>query len=288
MAIRSFDLLKPRSLSEASGLLLKHGDQARLIAGGTTLVILMKQRAAHYPYLIDLQSIPGLNQIKEEQDGVRIGALVTHRAVERSPLIRRSFPVVAEAFSKIGNVRVRETASVGGNLAHADYRLDPPPPLLLYGAEITASGPSGSRIIRLKDFFRGLYETALGPAEILVDVKIPRAPELSKATYLRYTTLSANDWPCLAVAALLAKENGRCKDLRLALGGVAMTPLLIRGLECARDQTLDDSLVNEILRLVDEQISPSSDFRGSEWYKRRMVRVFVRRALSQLESSFET
>jgi aerobic carbon-monoxide dehydrogenase medium subunit len=288
MTIRSFDLLKPQSLSEASELLMRYGDQARLIAGGTTLVILMKQRAAHYPYLVDLQAIAGLDQIKEEHDGVRIGALVTHRAVERSRLIRRSFPVVAEAFSKIGNVRVRQTASVGGNLAHADYRLDPPPPLLLYGAEVTAWGPNGSRVIPLKDFFRGLYETALGPAEILTDVKISRAPARSKAVYLRYTTLSANDWPCLAVAALVAKEDGRCKDLRLALGGVAMTPLLIRGLECASDRTLDESVVNEILQVVDEQISPSSDFRGSEWYKRRMVQVFVRRAISQLESSAVT
>jgi carbon-monoxide dehydrogenase medium subunit len=287
MTIRSFDLLKPQSLSEASELLMKHGDQARVIAGGTTLIILMKQRATHYPYLVDLQSIAGLDQIKEEPDGVRIGALVTHRAIELSSLIQRSFPAIAQAFSRIGNIRVRQTASIGGNLAHADYRLDPPPPLLVYGAEITACGPNGARVIPLRDFFRGLYETALEPAEILIDVKVPYPPTGSRAVYLRYSTLSANDWPCLAVAALLA-ENGLCKELRLALGGVAMTPLLIRGLECARDQTLDESLINDVLGIVDEQISPSSDFRGSEWYKRRMVRVFVKRAISQLESSAPT
>src|SRR5262249_25016911 len=135
MTIRSFELLQPRSLDEASEQLLKHGDDARPIAGGTTLVILMKQRALHYPYLVDLQSIPGLDRITEEADGIRIGALVTHRAIELSPLVQNSFPVVARAFSRIGNVRVRETASVGGNLAHADYRLDPPPPLLLLKSE---------------------------------------------------------------------------------------------------------------------------------------------------------
>src|SRR5919109_3850533 len=116
MTIRSFELLHPRSLGEASELLAKHGENARPIAGGTTLVILMKQRAVHYPYLIDLQSIPGLDQISQERAGIRVGALVTHRAVERSPAVRNSVPVVAEAFSKIGNVRVRQTASVGGNL----------------------------------------------------------------------------------------------------------------------------------------------------------------------------
>jgi carbon-monoxide dehydrogenase medium subunit len=282
MTIKSFDLLQPRSLAEAAAMLAKHGDAARPIGGGTTLVILMKQRALHYPYLIDLQTIPGLDQIKSETDGVRIGALVTHRRVELSPLIRRSFPAVAEAFSRIGNVRVRETASVGGNLAHADYRLDPPPPLLVLGAKVTAFGPSGSRLIPLKDFFRGMYETALEPGELLVDVKIPYMPPHSRAVYLRFSALSANDWPCLGVAGLLVKDNGRCKELRLAVGGLAAAPLLIEGLGFLKDQLLDAGAIEEVLNAVDAQISPSSDLRGSEWYKRRIARVFVRRAIDQL------
>jgi carbon-monoxide dehydrogenase medium subunit len=284
MTIRSFDLLQPQSLAEASELLVKHGDDARPIAGGTTLVILMKQRAVYYPCLVDLQSIPGLDRISEERDGIRIGALATHRAVERSPVVRNSMPVVAEAFGKIGNVRVRQTASVGGNLAHADYRLDPPPALLALEAEVSVFGPKGSRAIPLRDFFRGLYETALEPGEILVDVKIPFMPEGSKAVYLKYSALSANDWPCLGVAALLAKDNGRCRELRLALGGVAMTPVLIQGLEFARGQNLSDAVVDEVLGEVDGQISPFSDLRGSEWYKRQMVRVFVKRAIAQLDA----
>jgi carbon-monoxide dehydrogenase medium subunit len=283
MTIRSFELLHPRSLGEASELLAKHGENARPIAGGTTLVILMKQRAVHYPYLIDLQSIPGLDQISQESDGIRIGALVTHRIVECSSIVRRFVAVVADAFGKIGNVRVRQTASVGGNLAHADYRLDPPPPLLVLGAQITAFGPNGSRVIDIKDFFRGLYETALEPGEILVDVRIPFMPPGSKAVYLRYSSLSANDWPCLGIAALLVANNGRCKELRLALGGVAAAPLLVQGLEFVKDRELDEQAVREIFRMVDEQISPSSDFRGSEWYKRRMVQVFIKRALAQLD-----
>jgi len=284
MTIRSFDLLQPRSLVEASELLLKHRDEARPIAGGTTMVTLMKQRAVHYPYLVDLQSIPGLNQIAREADGIRIGALVTHRTVELSHLVRNSFPIVAEAFSRIGNVRVRETASVGGNLAHADYRLDPPPPLLLLESEVTLFGSGGSRVIPLKDFFTGMYETVLEPGEILVDVKIPHMPTGSKAIYLRHTSLSANDWPCLGVAALVSKENGRVRELRLALSGLAATPVSVDGLEFVRDHSLDDSVLHRISSVVDEQIAPFSDLRGSEWYKRRMARVFVKRAIAQLES----
>jgi len=287
MTIRSFELLQPRSLQEAVELLQKHGDEARPLGGGTTLVILMKQRAIHYPYLVDLQTIPGLNEIRKEPDGVRVGALATHRMVETSPLIRQSLPVLAEAFSRIGNVRVRETASVGGNLAHADYRLDPPPPLLVLGAEVTAIGPKGSRAIALKNFFRGMYETELEAGELLVDVKIPSMPANSRAVYLRYSALSANDWPCLGVAGLLVKDNGHCKELRLALGGVAATPLLIDGLEFTKNQALDQAVIDKVLDVVDQQISPSADLRGTEWYKRRMARLFVKKAVEQLIASQE-
>jgi aerobic carbon-monoxide dehydrogenase medium subunit len=284
MTIRSFELLEPHSLAEASGLLTEYGDDARLIGGGTTLVILMKQRALHYPYLVDLRLIPGLSELKREPNGLSIGAMVSHRKIETSPVIRENFPILAEAFRHIGNVRVRQTASVGGNLAHADYRLDPPPPLLVLNSEVTAYGADGSRKIALKDFFKGMYETALAPGEILVDVKVPKMPADSKAVYLRFATLSAPDWPCLGVAGFLVKENGRCKELRLALGGVAATPLLIAGLEFATDQTLDQAVIERIQHTVDEQISPSSDLRGSEWYKRRMARLFVKKTIEQLSN----
>jgi len=288
MTIRSFDLLQPRSLAEAITLLAQHGEDARAIGGGTTLIILMKQRALQYRYLVDLQSIPGLTQISKEPDGVRIGALATHRSVELSPVIREALPVVAEAFSRVGNVRVRQTASVGGNLAHADYRLDPPPALLILGAEISAMGPNGARKIPLKDFFRGMYETALEPGELLVDVKIPSMPAKSKAIYLRYSAMSANDWPCLGVAAMVTRENGRCRELRLALGGVAAAPVLVNGLTFVKDQLLDEDVMKQILAVVDKQISPFSDLRGSEWYKRRMAQVFIRRAIAQLESQADS
>jgi carbon-monoxide dehydrogenase medium subunit len=282
VAIRSFDLLEPRTLPEAVALLQKHGDEARVIGGGTTLVILLKQRALHYPYLVDLRAIPGLNEIVKDRDSVRIGALATHRMVERSAVIRQALPVVAEAFGHIGNVRVRQTASVGGNLAHADYRLDPPPPLLVLDAQVGAFGARGARTIPLKNFFRGLYETALDADEILTGVKIPAPPPDAKAVYLRYSALSANDWPCVGVAGYMRRANGRCQELRLALGGVAPTPLMIAGLEFTNDHALDAAMIAKIQDAVDEQISPASDMRGSDWYKRRMARLFTKKAIEQL------
>jgi carbon-monoxide dehydrogenase medium subunit len=286
MAIRSFDLLQPRSLPEAVAMLARHGDDARALGGGTTLVILMKQRALYYPYLVDLQTIPGLAEIKVESDGVRIGALVTHRRLECSPVIRASFPALADAFGQIGNVRIRQTASVGGNLAHADYRLDPPPALLVLGAEVSLFGANGARTVPLGQFFRGLYETVLEPAELLIDIKVPFMPENSRAVYLRYNTLSANDWPCLGVAAFLTKANGRCRELRVALGGLASTPVLVGGLDFIKDQTLDFAVIERLLDTVDQQIAPFADLRGSEWYKRLMARLFVKKAVEQLSAAW--
>jgi carbon-monoxide dehydrogenase medium subunit len=127
-----------------------------------------------------------------------------------------------------------------------------------------------------------MYETALEPGEILVDIKVPLMPRQSRAVYLKYSALSANDWPCLGVAALLTKENGRCRELRLALGGVAAVPVLIHGLEFIQGESLTETIVDEVLRVVDGQISPFADLRGSEWYKRQMARVFVKRAIEQL------
>jgi carbon-monoxide dehydrogenase medium subunit len=286
MTIRSFDLLQPRSLPEAVAMLARHGDDARALGGGTTLVILMKQRALYYPYLVDLQTIPGLAEIKVESDGVRIGALVTHRRLECSPVIRASFPALADAFGQIGNVRIRQTASVGGNLAHADYRLDPPPALLVLGAEVSLFGANGARTVPLGQFFRGLYETVLEPAELLIDIKVPFMPANSRALYLRYNTLSANDWPCLGVAAFLTKANDRCRELRVALGGLASTPVLVGGLDFIKDQTLDAAVIERLLDTVDEQIAPFADLRGSEWYKRRMARLFVKKAVEQLSGAW--
>lgn len=286
MTIRSFDLLQPRSLPEAVAMLARHGDDARALGGGTTLVILMKQRALYYPYLVDLQTIPGLAEINVESDGIRIGALVTHRRLECSPVIRASFPALADAFGQIGNVRIRQTASVGGNLAHADYRLDPPPALLVLGAEVSLFGANGARTVPLGQFFRGLYETVLEPAELLIDIKVPFMPENSRAVYLRYNTLSANDWPCLGVAAFLTKANGRCRELRIALGGLASTPVLVGGLDFIKDQTLDSAVIERLLDTVDQQIAPFADLRGSEWYKRRMARLFVKKAVEQLSAAW--
>ncbi|MBI2358373.1 MAG: FAD binding domain-containing protein [Deltaproteobacteria bacterium] len=154
--------------------------------------------------------------------------------------------------------------------------------LLILGADLILSGPRETRTVPIKDFYRGLYETALKPGEILAEVKVPPAPKGSRTLYLKYSSLSANDWPCLGVAALFRGSGKRCEDLRLAVGGLADKPLLVEGMELARNETVTDSLLDQIALIVDKQISPISDLRGSEWYKREMARVFVKRAIREL------
>ncbi len=285
MTIPAFDLLTPASVAEASRMLLDHGDEARPIAGGTTLVILMKQRALRFSHLVDLQSIPGLDRITETGGGLSIGALATHRSVERSPLVQRRAPALVQAFSHVGNVRIRETASVGGNLAHADYRLDPPPVLLALGAEVVLAGDQGTRVVALKDFYRGMYETVLEPGEILVEVRVPRAPEAARTVYSRFSSLSANDWPCIGVATLLSLEDDSVGELRVGLSGVAEAPLLASGLDRFRQERCSEELWDAVCDAVDEQLSPVSDLRGSADYKREMTRVFVKRTLRGLAGS---
>jgi len=282
MTIPAFDLLRPSTVVEASRMLLDYGDEARPIAGGTTLVTLMKQRALRFSHLVDLQSIPGLDRITKTGGVLSIGALATHRSVERSPVVEHCAPALAYACGHVGNVRIRETASVGGNLAHADYRLDPPPVLLALDAEVVLVGANGTRVVALKDFYRGMYETALEPGEILVEVRVPCVPAAARAVYSRFNSLSANDWPCIGVAAFLSLEGENVSELRIGLSGVAESPLRATGLDRFHREHCSDELWDAVCDAVDEQISPVSDLRGSAGYKREMTRVFVRRTLQQV------
>jgi len=282
MTIKKFDLLQPTTLDEALGLLGEHADEASLIAGGTALLIMLRERVYQPPYLIDLKTVPGLDQIRHEPGvGLRLGALVCHRDVELSPIVREWCPVLAETYHHVGNVRVRHAATVGGNLAHGDYRLDPPAPLIALHASARIAGPSGQREVPLEEFFFGLYATALEPGEILTEVVVPDPPPRTHAAYLKYTSLSAMDWPCLGVAAAVTlAEDGTCDDLRVVLTSVSSTPVLVQGAaDLARGQRLTSALLQEIGARAAEQVEPTPDIRGSEWYKREMARVFAGRAI---------
>jgi aerobic carbon-monoxide dehydrogenase medium subunit len=280
--MNAMELMEPRSVEEAVGLLAQHADEAKLIAGGTALVLMLQNRLISPGYLVSLGRIDDLRYVRHEPGtGLRIGALTTIRDAERSPIIREHCPVLASTFGKVANVRVRNAATVGGNLTEADYASDPPAVLVGLRARVVAQGPRGTREIPLTEFFKDFYETAIAEDEVVTEVIVPEQASSQKAAYLKYVTRSSEDRPCIGAAAFVDVDAaGLCQDLRVVLGAVAETPQEIEAAEAlARGQRLTDELLREIGEGYAAAIEPLSDMRGSAWYRTEMIKVFVRRSI---------
>ena len=280
----NIEILEPRSVAEVIATLSQHGDEAKLIAGGTALVLMLKNRLISPEYLVSLGHVEGLDQIRYEPGvGLRLGALATIRQAETSAVVREHFPTLAETFGKVANVRVRHAATVGGNMSEADYASDPPCVLVALRARVTARGPNGSREIPLTEFFRDFYETALEPDEVLTEVVVPESSKTAKQAYIKYVTRSSEDRPCIGACAWVdVDQAGSCRELRVTLGAVAGTPQEFAEAEgWARGQQLGPDMVRQIADHYAEHIDPLSDMRGSAWYRKQMAAVFVRRSIEE-------
>lgn len=284
----TLELLQPESVEETVRLLGEHGDESKLIAGGTAMVIMLKNRLIAPEVLISLGRVQGLGGIAHEPGtGLRIGALATLREAELSPVVRGLNPTLASTFGKVANVRVRNAATVGGNLSEADYASDPPAILVAMRGRVRAVSPRGEREIPLTGFFRDFYETALEPDELLTELIVPDLDAWTRSAYIKYVTRSSEDRPCVGTAAVVElNADGTCRDLRVAVCAVAETPQEVPSAEAmARGRHLTEELLDEIADAYASAIEPLSDLRGSEWYRRRMIRVFVRRAIQQALAS---
>ena len=282
--MNAFEYAAPRTLDEALAVLREHGDEARVIAGGTALVTMMRQRLVRPSYLVSLREIPGLDRIEAANGGVRIGALVTHREVETSPLVRERIPVLAETFHRVASVRIRHMATVGGALAHADPNQDPPVTLIALGARVEIRGAGGRRELPLEDFFRDYYESALEPGEVVTGVVVPQLPAASGAAYVKFLPRTADDYATVAVAATVSLEadGERCRAARIALGSVGVTPIRARAAEALlTGQRFGADLLQAAGDSVKGAVDPLSDHRGSAAYKREMAAVMLGRALTQ-------
>ena len=280
-------LSQPTTLDEAVSLLATDGDQTKIIAGGTALVIMLRNHLISPSVLLSLGRLPDLRHIRHEPGtGLRIGGLVTIRDAEGSPLIREKQPTLASTFGKVGNVRVRNAATVGGNLSEADYASDPPCMLVALRARVTASSVRGERQIPLTEFFKGFYETALSQDEILTELIVPDLAPGSRSVYLKYVSRSSEDRPCVGMAAVLAKgPEGTCTELRLVAGAVSEIPQEFSGAATmARGKHLTDSLIEEIAESFSSVVDPLSDLRGSAWYRKKIIRVMARRAMQQVSA----
>ena len=276
------EILQPETIEEALQLLEERGDEAKVIAGGTAVVLMMKGGLIAPSALISLGRIQGMNFVREEAGvGLRIGALATLRECEVSPVVRAANKTLASTFGTVANVRVRNAATVGGNLAEADYASDPPSTFVAMRATVTARSVRGERQIPVSGFFRDFYETALEPGELVTEVLVPELSAPTHSAYLKYVSRSSEDRPCIGVAAVVElMADGRCQDLRVVVGAVAAVPQEVESAQAlARGQHLSDDLVGEIAETYSESIEALDDMRGSKWYRKQMIRVFVRRAI---------
>jgi len=278
---RKLAFLRPETVSEAVALLAEHGDEAKVMAGSTALTIMLRNRLIDPSVLVSINDLPGLREIGLSDGVLELGALATHRSVERDDVVRRAVPVLAHTFSVVANVRVRNAATVGGVVAEADYASDPPAVLVGLDAEIVAHGPGGERSIPVEDFFVAFYETALEPAEIVTRVRVPVPSPATGAVYEKFVTRSSEDRPCVGVFASCRQAGpGLYADVRVSVGAAAETPQRFRDLEArANDTDLGEDVQRSIADAYAERIETLDDVRGSAWYRTEMVRVWVRRAL---------
>ena len=282
--MNAFEYRAPRGLDEALAVLREHGDDARVVAGGTALVTMMRQHLVRPGCLVSLRDVQGLDRIEATNGALRLGALVTHREAEVSPLVRERLPVLAETFRRVATVRIRHMATIGGALAHADPNQDPPVTLLALGARVEIRGARGRRELPLGEFFRDYYETALEPGELVTAVTVPLLPVASGATFLKFLPRTADDYATVAVAAIVTLEpdGERCSEARIALGSVGVTPLRGMAAEAILSgQRLSESLLQAAGEAVKGVVDPLSDHRGSAAYKREMTGVMIGRALTQ-------
>lgn len=278
----SFGYFPARSVEEALDLLVKHGEEAKLLAGGHSLIPAMKLRLASPRYLIDLGTVPGLRGARIDGGALAIGALTVHADIVASDLVRERVPALADAAGVIGDVQVRNRGTIGGSCAHADPAADFPVILTALDASFVALSPSGSRTIAVDDFFLDYYTTALAANEVLTEIRIPLAPPGGGAAYHKMAH-PASGYVVVSAGALITRDaSGRCAAARLAIGGLGGRPHRPAGSEAAlKAQALDDKTIRAAAAKAADGTDPDGDVYASAEYKAHMATVLARRAIEQ-------
>jgi aerobic carbon-monoxide dehydrogenase medium subunit len=279
--MRPFDLVEPTTLDEAVTL-LGANEAARPIAGGTALLLMVKAGLFQPEALVSLRRLRAdLTGIARQDDGsLRIGAMTTLTELGRSPLVRDMFPVITRTLRTLSNVRIRNVATLGGHLAHGDPHMDLPPVLLCLGARLRVHGSQGERWIALDDLYSGYYETTLRRDELITHIVLPAPPPEWAAAYVKFTALSADDWPAVGVAVSAVRHDGSLGDVRVSIGAAMERALRLGGVEAQLEGARPSAdLVRAAADAAAQEVRPLGDLRGSAEYKREMVRVHTRRAV---------
>jgi carbon-monoxide dehydrogenase medium subunit len=280
MPLRRFTIHQPKSTAEASAMLAEFGEKGRLYAGGTELLLAMKHDLLRYEHLIDVKTIPGLNKIERQNASLMIGGTVTHRAIERSSVVKESVRVLAEMESQIANVRVRASGTLGGNLCFAEPHSDPATLLVALGAKAHVQGKTGARTLSIDQLITGPYETSLAADELLVSVKIPIAAKSQRAAYVKF---QLHERPTLSLALVLNLDGENIHTATAVVGSVSTVPAqsakanaLLAGSKAQVSKQLA-----EAAQVLAEAADPADDLEGSAEYKRHLIGVFLKRAFAQ-------
>ncbi len=278
----AFEYFAPTTVKEAIALLEKYEDEAKILAGGQSLVPIMNFRLGRPEVLIDINKIKDLDHIKEEGDALLIGALARERDLELSPLVQEKCPILAEAVSFIGHVPIRNRGTFGGSLVHADPSSELPTVICCLDAEMKVVGPAGERTLEPEAFFLTYLTTSLEPSEILVEVRIPTLPQNTGWSFVELSRRSG-DFAIVGVATLLFMEDGGvCKEARIALGGVAPTPIRAEEAETLLSgQVITDALIEKAGEEAAEATEAEPDYHATAEYREEMARIFVQRGLRE-------
>jgi len=279
-----FELSEPQTLQDAVAMLDASDTGIRPIAGGTAVMLMMKTGIFQPDRLISLRGIESrYSEVSVDDAGdLHIGAMTPLRRLEKSEEAAQAAPVIRRALRRLSNVRVRNVATLGGHLAHGDPHLDLPPVLIALGARALIVGASGERVIEIEDLFRGYLETALAPDELIAEVVVP-AQGTRRATYMKHTTRSADDWPALGIAVSLELNGDEVGSARVAIGAATDTPRRLKSVEAAlAGKALADETMQAAGDAAAAEAEVHSDARGSAAYKRELIRVFTRRAVRQI------
>jgi carbon-monoxide dehydrogenase medium subunit len=278
----AFEYLRPNTIPEAITLLQQHGEDAKILSGGQSLIPMMKLRIARPGYLIDINRISGLSYIKEADGFLKIGGLTREAELEASPLIRSKYPILIDTAHVIADPQVRNLATVAGNLAHGDPANDHPATMLALDAQVVATGPGGERVIPIEEFFLSLFSTALQPDEILTEIRIPLALPHSGGAYFKLER-KVGDFATAAVAAQVTLDSsGAVQKVGIGLTNVGPTPIKVQKAEnFLRGKKLDEANIRQVAQLAADDAQPSSDLRGPAEYKKGLIKELAKRALAR-------
>ena len=278
-----FEVFQPASVPEAREFFRKNGPGGHFLAGGTDLVIAIKEKGLVPRYVVDLKKIPSLSGIRESCDGsLTIGALTTMREIETSPVIRKKYPFLAQSAAEVGSIQIRNRATIGGNMANATPSADVAPALLVLNAKVKISRSGGEKIVLLEEFFVGPGKTIMEPGDILTEIVIPPAPPDFRGEYIKFSPREMMDLAYVGVAVGVVVDGSRkiCRDVRIALGAVSPTPIRARKAETLMlNQEITPSLAERVGEEASNECMPISDVRSSAAYRKEMVRVNTKRAL---------